>query len=197
MTALAALAALLLPTTALAHSPVPGMEGFYIGLVHPLVEMVQGLAIVASGLLIGQQKIDTLEPSWLAFAAAFALGLGVAWLVGPAAVPDSALFAAALLCGAGVALARRLPRIVSIVIAAGVGVAIGIRSMPDPGPWRALAFTICGSVAGVNLLLFYAIGAAYLVRGQDRRPWLQIGLRILGSWIVAASALMLALAARA
>jgi urease accessory protein len=172
------------------------MEGFYVGLIHPLVEIVQGLAIVAAGLLIGQQAPDTLQSAWLAFAVAFALGLGAAWLVGPAIVPDSGLFAAALLCGGGVALARRLPRIVSIVIAAGVGGVIGIRAMPDPGPWRAMAFTICGGVAGVNLLLFYAIGAAHLIRGQDRRPWLQIGLRVFGSWIVAASALMLALAAR-
>jgi hypothetical protein len=59
-----------------------------------------------------------------------------------------------------------------------------------------MAFTISGSVVGASLLMFYAIGAAHLIRGQDQRPWLQIGLRVFGSWIVVASALMLALAAR-
>lgn len=196
MRALVVLAVILLPESALAHSPVPGMEGFYVGLVHPLVETVQALAIVATGLLIGQQGLDALQPSWIAFAVAFALGLGAALMVEPAVVPDPGLFAVALLCGVGVAAARRLPRIVSMAIAAAVGAAIGIRSMPDPGSWRAMAFTICGSVVGATLLMFYAIGAAHLIRGQDRRPWLQIGLRVFGSWIGAASALMLALAAR-
>jgi hypothetical protein len=43
-------------------------------------------------------------------------------------------FLAALLCGVGLAAACQVPRIVSMVIAGGAGVAIGIRSMPDPGP---------------------------------------------------------------
>ena len=41
------------PVPAYAHSPVPGIEGFYIGLLHPFSTPAQALLMLGLGLLIG------------------------------------------------------------------------------------------------------------------------------------------------
>jgi hypothetical protein len=195
--ALVALVVFVVPDTAFAHSSIPGVEGFYVGLTHPLVEIAQGLAIVATGLFIGQQNSKVVGKAWLAFTVFMGLGLG-ATLVGAGGarlvVPDTLLFGLALVGGISVAAKFTIVRFFPIGLAAVVGGAIGAVSLPDPGSLGGMAFTTAGSVVGCNLLLVYSLAGAHWIRSQHERPWLQIGLRIVGSWIAAACALMLALA---
>ena len=74
-----------------------------------------------------------------------------------------------------------------------IGFLVGVASVPDPGPLRATIITLAGTILGANLLLLYATGAVVYLRRAFDRLWLWIGLRVLGSWLAAIAALMLAL----
>ena len=194
--ALVALAVLVIPDTAFAHSSIPGFKGFYVGLTHPLVEVAQALAIAATGLFIGQQHSKVVGKAWLAFAVFMGLGLGAALVGARLVVPDTLRFGLALVGGISVAVKLKNVRFFPIGLAAIVGGAIGTVSLPEPGSLGGMAFTTAGSVVGCNLLFVYMLAGVHWIRSQKERPWLQIGLRIVGSWIAAACALMLALALR-
>lgn len=187
----------LLPRTAFAHSPNAGFEGFYSGLLHPLKETAQGLSIVALGFLVGQQPNQYAKKAAAAFLLALIAGLVVAFVIRSLLVPDLLFFLLAMTAGILVAFYRPVGPVSLISFASATGIASGVISMPDPGTLSAMAFTISGSLVGAILLFVYAFGGAHWVVSRAERPWLSIGLRILGSWIAAACALMLALAVSA
>jgi hypothetical protein len=190
---LALVAAALTASSAQAHSPVPGIEGFYLGLVHPLTAPAQLLALLGLGVLTG-----LLFPARYAllggmFAAAFltalALPLPDPWL-------DTGLFALAALAGTAAAL---LPRQwlfwAAAALSAVTGAGLGLASIPDPGPATDRAVTMAGSAAGANLALLYLAGGIGWMRDRVRRPWVTIALRVAAAWIAAIAGLMAALAA--
>lgn len=188
---------LLLPKTAFAHSSVQGMEGFYSGFLHPLKETAQALAIAALGILVGHHPSQVANKAAFAFFLALLVGLSAAFVHRDLVVPDPLLFVLALIAGVLVAMARPVGGVGLVMVASAIGVAVGVMSMPDPGMVSAMAITSAGSFFGANVLFLYAFIGAHWVLSQTKRPWLSIGLRILGSWIAAACVLMLALATRA
>lgn len=179
---------------AAAHSPLPGIEGFYAGLLHPLSTPDQALALLATGLLLGGFAIQRLPVAFGAAAIGLATGLATGLARGTATGdPAPWLFGLAALAAAGAALApgRALP--LAALLSLGAGALLGWASLPDAGPPRDRAFTMAGSVTGAALGLLYVAGGLDLLRDRLRAPWLAIALRVLAAWIAAIALLMLAL----
>ena len=186
---LAAAALASLPAPAFAHSTIEGIDAVYGGLLHPYFVPEHLLALLALALVIGAMdwrgwRIAVL--TWLAALLA-GLGLGAAGVV--AFQPGIVLLVLTFLCGLAAAFALPPNLMASMVAAALIGVTVGPDSVPEDlaagVPWQVLGATAIG--AGV----FPAYVAALLIR--FRRDWLRLGVRIAGSWIIAASAMVLAL----
>src|SRR5262245_43628931 len=103
-------ALLLLSTTLPAHAhDVIGVGGFYGGLLHPLLVPAHLMALVALGLLMGQQPPPYRNALLALLTAALVAGIVVIVLAFAATNPDYAVLAAAALAGIAVAAARPLP----------------------------------------------------------------------------------------
>jgi hydrogenase/urease accessory protein HupE len=163
------------------------MSSFLGGLLHPLAVPAHALALLALGLLIGQQG-DRLMPQ-AAFVAGLVAGLiALALAVGATSAAD-VLLADAALTGLLVALGRPLPTFVSAPLAATAGIALGLDSPPEVISISAATVMLIGTGLGASLALaIVAAGASRLTRA-----WQRIGTRILGSWIAASAILVLAL----
>jgi urease accessory protein len=132
MRPIAAAAAFLLTVhPGFAHTPVPGVGGFPGGLLHPLLVPAHALALLALGLLAGQQPPRGRRALFALFAVGLAAGLGA--IVSALAVADAdigVLFCAAT-AGLLVALARPLPLAVIGATAAVTGAAMAFDSVPQ------------------------------------------------------------------
>ena len=187
---LAWLPLLLVAGPACAHAPVPGIEGFYIGLMHPFSTPPQALLMIGLGLLVGGYAIEKGRCYFVAFPLAIVLGLIVGSI---AADLDTAMFAVAFLACVMAALAPgRLHPLAIAVIAVG-GFLIGVASLPDDGPVRDRLFTMVGSILGASIGLLYLLGISVLVRERFYRAWVGVAFRVLAAWLGAISLLMLAL----
>jgi urease accessory protein len=163
------------------------MNAFLAGLLHPLVIAAHLLALVAVGLLIGQQR-TALFP-WVAFAAGLTAGLtAIAFAIGESAALDVLLVSTAL-AGVLVAIARPLPMLLAITLAAVAGAALGLDSPPEAISIGAAVAMLVGTAMSAVLVLALVAAAAR----QLTRWWQRIGMRIVGSWIAASAVLVLAL----
>jgi hydrogenase/urease accessory protein HupE len=179
---------------AAAHSPLPGVEGFYAGLLHPLSTPDQAVALLATGLMLGGFAMRRRRPAFGAVTLGLATGMATGLALGtPTSDPAPWLFGFATLAAALAALApgRALP--LAALLSLGAGTLVGWASLPDAGLPRDRAFTMAGSVTGAALGLLYLAGGLDLLRDRLRAPWLAIALRVLAAWIAAIAFLMLAL----
>ena len=163
------------------------MSAFFSGSLHPLVIPAHLLALLALGLLIGQQRA-MLSPS-AGFATALAAGLtAIALAISETAALD-VLLAATALAGVLLALARPLPTLLSTALAAVTGIALGLDSPPEAISLAAAIATLVGTGLGACLVLLLVAAAAHCLT----RWWQRIGMRIVGSWLAASAILVLAL----
>ena len=173
-----------------AHSPVPGIEGFYIGMLHPFSTPSQALVMLGLGLFVAGYHPDHNKLAFGTFLVATLAGLFAgAWLD----EPDTALFMSAV---AVCALASLWPRtFVPIVfgVIALCGVLIGQISIPDPGPARDRIITMAGSFVGANIGLLYIAGGVIFLKERYPQPWVEIAFRVVAAWLGAISLVMLAL----
>jgi hydrogenase/urease accessory protein HupE len=176
------------PQAAAAHGSVQGLGNFFSGVVHPLFEPAQLIALVALGLLIGQRGLSATRPAALCFVLGALLGL-LAAMFGAAPAIDSFLLAGAGLIGLAVLTATPLPRALCAVVAAGVGLAVGLGSGPEAATGSARVVMLLGTAVGVCVWMFNVVGLVH----EAKRPWLRIGVRVVGSWITATAVLMTAL----
>jgi hydrogenase/urease accessory protein HupE len=182
---------------AAAHSPLPGIEGFYAGLLHPLSTPDQALALLSTGLLLGGFALRRLAVAFGAAAVGLAAGVATGLTPGsPTGDLAPWLFGFATLAAICAALApgRALPLVA--LLSLGACALLGWAALPDAGPPRDRAFTVAGSVTGAALGLMYIAGCIDLLRERIRGPALCIALRVLAAWIAAITLLMLALLAR-
>lgn len=177
-----------LPMPAQAHSPLPGVEGFYTGLLHPFSTPAQLLSILSLGLMVARYSGQHYR--WLG--GAFLLTT-LGGLTFDGGAPDAALLATAIAAAGMAALlpGQLLP--LAVAIAALGGVLTGMASVPEPGPARDRIITMSGSFVGANLGLLYCMGLLTALTERYRAAWIAIGLRIAAAWTVAVSMLMLAL----
>jgi len=173
-----------------AHSPVPGIEGFYVGFLHPFSTPSQALLLVGLAILAGGFSVHIARWHLAAFLAATLIGV---LLGNGSAQLDAMMFAATVAVCAYAALgpAKLLPLAVGLVAIGGV--LIGIASVPDPGPTRDRVITMCGTMFGANVGFLYVSG--FLAVFRERYMWngFGIALRIVSAWLGAISLIMLAL----
>lgn len=186
---LPAVALAALPLPAAAHTTIEGIDAVYGGLLHPYFVPGHILALVALSLLVGGMNWRCWRIAVPAYLVALLSGLGL----GAADVmpwePALVLLLLAMLCGAGAAVKVPMNMALAVVPAVLIGLVIGLDSVPEDlsagVPWSVLGATAIG--AGV----FPTYVAALLIR--FRREWLILGARIAGSWVIAVSAMVLAL----
>lgn len=189
MWALCGAALTLLPLPAFAHTTIEGIDAVYGGLLHPYFVPGHILAMVALSLVIGGLDWRGWRTAAVIWLAALLAGLGL----GAAGVapfhPAIVLLSMAMVCGVAAAMGRPTGIVPVAVATAVVGLTIGIDSVPEDlsagVPWQVLGATVLG--AGVFPVYFGALPIRF------RRDWLQLGMRIAGSWVIAVSAMVLAL----
>jgi len=180
---------LLLPGAVLAHSPIKGLDNFYAGFLHPVFVPSHLLSTLALGILFGQQGPRALQPAIIAFLVAILTGLaatllGLPWDLG------LGLLVGAALTGSLVAIDRRLPLPVYLLLASLLGTMIGVDSAQDDLAGRGRLAALLGTAIAAYLMLLYAmVFADWLAKGE----WQRIGLRVLGSWAAASALLVLSL----
>jgi len=168
------------------------MSGFVAGLLHPLVLPAHVLALLALGLLIGQQRADTRHLSLAVFVTGVAAGLtAIAFEVGQTPAAD-VLLAAAFVSGASAAIARPLPALVCALLAAIAGVALALDSPPEATSIAVATAMLVGTGLGASLALaVIASGTSYLLH-MGEWTWARLGGRVVSSWIAASAILVLA-----
>lgn len=169
---------------------MPGVDGFYLGLLHPLSTPAQACLMTGLGLLAGALGPERAKWICLAF---LLTSLGGVMAGAAGAELDAVLFCLAFLCSALAALIPGALVLLCVALAATGGALIGIVSVPDPGPAADRMFTMSGSVVGANLALLYLFGAVHFVQTRFSLPWVRVALRVVAAWVGAISVLMLAL----
>lgn len=174
---------------ALAHSPIKGLGVFYSHFLDPLVAPAHALLLVAAALMLGLQGRAAARPGLVALLAGFSIGLTLMAVGARIGVAEQALLAAAVVIGATVSLDRRMPTLLAVTAATLAGLLIGLDCEIDGAGARERWLVLAGLVSGV---IFFATVIAGMTVLQAR-PVVRIGLRIVGSWIVAAAVMVLAL----
>jgi len=181
------------PVTAHAHSPVKGMGDFINGLLHPLTTPAHLLIVLGLGLLAGRRSPMNLKTLMLVFMPLSAVALlftTAGWIQ---SVYPPVLICLALCCGALLAL-DKTPSLLLMSVLFGVGaVAIGLDSRVESGTATGVFKMLLGT--WLSLAVLVADIAIYVSLGRQAN-WLKVALRVLGSWIVAISLLMLAFSLR-
>lgn len=188
--------------TADAHTPFPGFEGVFSGLLHPLIEPGQGMLALSAALLIGRQGRGAFALGWAIWSVAVAAGAlaGLIWaLTVGGNVPTGVLAGTVLILGASAALSAQTGSATLIALAGLAGMIAGLNAVPEPGAWAAMALTGLGAAAGAVVLTGYAgAGAVWLsLRTGKAGEFASVGMRVAASWLAAAAALVTAFALRA
>ena len=161
---------------AFAHAPIPGIKGFYVGLIHPFSTPGQALLMLGLGLLIGGLAVEKIRWNWGTFSVSLFGGL----IAGSNSLePDAMMFASAFAACSVAALfpGRLMP--IAIALSAIGGVLIGSVSVPDDGEMRDRIFTMSGSIVGAFIGLLYIVGLIFVIRERYTWPWVGTALRVL------------------
>jgi hydrogenase/urease accessory protein HupE len=175
---------------AYAHSPIPGIEGFYVGLLHPFSTPSQAILMLGLGLLISGLRQSHYPPAFGIFLFSMLATLFIGPLVDN---PDVALFASAALVGAMAAIWPKTYLPVALAVVAVGGFLIGQVSIPDPGPMRDRIITMAGSFVGANIGLLYVAGGAIFLKERFNQHWVEVAFRVVSAWLGAVALVMLAL----
>ena len=177
----------------LGHVAVEGWSDFANGAIHPVVNPAQLLVVAGLALLVGRQEPLRIKRPMLAFAipSAIALGLTAAGIGGE--LPQPVLCAIALCLGLLVAIGKALPQIVVTGLCTLAAVAISLDSGVENGGWSSVLQTLVGTWLSLCLLVLYVSLATSNATGK---PWAEIAVRILGSWLVAIALMVLAFSLR-
>lgn len=193
-TAAAAATAGVLAGDAHAHSAWQTLGDFYAGLLHPLTDVTHLLPFIALGLLAGQRgkQVNSLL---LVFPGALMAGAALALLIPRLPGLELLNIASALLFGALVAAAAPLPAAALYALAAFFGLTHGLANGTAIDAFvRPLLFIPGLGLAGLLVPAWAAQVAEYIV--QRGTPWLQIAVRVAGSWIAAMALLILGFSAK-
>jgi urease accessory protein len=186
---LLALALLLAPAPVWAHGTVP-IGDFYGGILEPVYHLESLLLLLAVALAATQlQGLDRGR-----FPLAFAAGSLAGALAGLGAVPLPgaawAVRGGTLALGLAVAARRVPPGVAGLVVAVGLGAAQGhFGSFGD----RAALSRPTLYALGLSLAPLLASGSALALADRFRAFWLEVAVRIAGSWIATVAILVAAL----
>jgi len=184
----------LLPTTmARAHLAVEGVGEVVNGALHPLLSPAHVLVFLGLALLLGQRVPLDLKTPMRVFAPVSAAALLVTLSGRVSSVSPPLLIGLALCIAALVALEVKLPRLVVGGICAAAGCGIGLDSAVEGGATLAAFKTLAGTWLSLNAAVFYL---AICVSHAEDKPWARTAIRVLGSWIIAISLMVLAFSLR-
>lgn len=184
---------LTLTGTAHAHNSVEGMGEIANGVLHPLMTPAHLLILLGLGLLLGQRVPMDLKTPLRVFAPASALALALTATGEIPGVYPPLLIGIALGIGILVGLAVKLPRVATGLVCAAAAVCIGLDSAVETGNGFTAFKTLIGTWLGMNSAVVYL--AICVSHGADK-PWARTGIRVVGSWIIAISLLVLAFSLR-
>ncbi|CAA0118178.1 Uncharacterised protein [Halioglobus japonicus] len=167
-----------------------GIGEFYGGILHPLLVLSHALPLVVFALMLGQRGMRAMRFSYPPYILALAAGLLLAGFeVQPALPFQEILLLFAMLCGLGVAAQRSPPERALAVIAAFIGLLVGMDSGVTGLDRRETFAALLGCWLGATLLLMMVAGVAEMAQ----QAWQRVALRIIGSWTTASAVLVLAL----
>jgi urease accessory protein len=172
---------------AFAHAAFAGGGGFYGGLLHPLFVPAHILALTAIGMMIGQHSPWHWLPPTV-FVCSLLIGFAAIVCAFAPNHVNEVLLTAAAVGGALVALGRPLPQFAICLEAAVTGGALALDSPPEVTSLRQALVMLVGTFCGATVLLLAVAECTSMLR----REWQRIGVRIVGSWIAASTALALA-----
>jgi urease accessory protein len=184
---LVALAALL-PLAARAHAPIPGIEGFYAGLAHPLREPATLLTLLAVALLLARLPPAAWRRGWVALAAGAAVGAAAGFLLAPRPAFALALLGAGLLAALLGTLPRPVPGLRPLAALCGAG--LGVALVPDPGATADRLVTLAGALVTVAAAPVFAYGALSALAARLPGAAGRVLPRILQAWIAAVALLL-------
>jgi urease accessory protein len=179
---------LLVPLCAEAHSPIKGVMPFYGGMLHPFIVPAHVMAMIVIGLFIGRQPKGQYGRLLVGLLAPLVVGASLAGVAGD---PDTdvPLLVSTMVIGVAVAWSRAW-RLALAVAAVGIAaLLIGLGSAPDGMKGTARGLHLAGSCLGV------LVGVSWMciVAEHVKRPWQQIAVRVVCSWVAASALLVLAL----
>lgn len=171
---------------------MPGIEGFYTGLSHPLTTPDQVLALLAAGLLLGGFALSRLKMAFIALGAGLLGGFILGDMPGGAA---PWLYGSAAITATTAALAPGRWRPIAILGSGAAGFLLGWASVPDPGPLQDRIITMSGSFTSAFMVTLYLAGALDLLRERVDRPFVRIAIRVAAAWVATVAIMMLAVSA--
>ncbi|MEO7100328.1 MAG: HupE/UreJ family protein [Luteolibacter sp.] len=184
---------LLLQSTAHAHLTVEGIGEVGSGALHPLMTPAHVLILLALALLLGQRVPLDLKTPLKVLLPTSAVGLLLTTTGKVAGVYPPILIGIAMCIAILVALELKIPPLVCRMICAVAAIGIGLDSGLENGSAIVVAKTLIGTWISFNIVVAYL---AICVSHGTGRPWAKIGTRVLGSWIIAISLLVLAFSLR-
>jgi urease accessory protein len=181
---------LALPATADAHVTVQGMGEFVNGLAHPVTTPAHVLILLGLGSLLGQQAPLQLKMPLLVFAPLSAIALFFTTTGLVTMVYQPVLIGIALCVGTLVALELRVAPVLSSALCAAGALVIGL----DSGTQSPAAIAMAKALVGTWISQLVVLAdLAFYVSFWSKKKWVKVGVRVVGSWIIAISFLVLAL----
>ena len=171
------------------HVAVEGWSDIANGAIHPLFNPAQILVVLGLALLLGrQQPLRVRRPMWV-FMSAVAIALGLTLAGASLGAPVPVLTGLSLCLGTLIAIGWQIPDNAIYPICLVAGVSLGLDSGVESGGAVAIAKTFTGTWLGLGVLVAYVALASSNASGKK---WAETGVRVIGSWIVAISLLVLA-----
>lgn len=183
----------LFPLQAHAQFAMSASDGFQAGLMLPWLFAEQAIALIATGLFLGQQRNLPFLKIWPAFLLAMGFGLLIPPTIFSLLSLGLTLLSMAVVLGGLTALKMPMPMLAAIAVAAAAGAVEGVASAPGASDWGAALGVAAGSALRANLFFIIPFLIADWLGGAERRPWTSIALRVAGSWVAAIGIMMLAL----
>lgn len=173
-----------------AHTPISGLSNLYNGLLHPLFVPSHIILLVATGLVLGQQKAKDIGAALICYILATILGCIISAYNFGADLQSTLLLLAAVF-GVLTAANRSLNFYFRLLIGSLSGLLLSVDSGQADLIGAEKFVTLFGTWFG--LFLFLALPFT-LSDYCQRASWSRVFIRILGSWVTAASFLAWALA---
>lgn len=179
----------LLPSTALAHAPIPGMSSFVNGALHPFLIPAHLMILTGLGLLVGRQGSKYIGRTLPLFMLAIIPSLIISTFVQDGDAIEFILLFLAILLGTLVAAGIQLNGWGLLFFALGSALLIGLDSSQTVFTGKDRYLALGGTAVSASMLLIYITGFSEFLQ----KLWQGVLVRIIGSWLVASSLMVLVL----